>query len=575
MFSFQVPEMYNVPFWTGNAYHEQTEVASSDTLYAPESGPESTFFSPALPISSEKSPVLDFRARAIVEPGLQEDPYTAIPFSTPGPGKSDRYTRPDVLIKPANASSNLVTCPTALSTASLAASARIDPPPSAFQRVNWHSAPSLSSVSSSVPRSPGSGLFRKPSIPRESSYDIDNPFTLSHTAHAYPSASDRQSAYSNVRSAQSVASPTLLNAAEPLAFHSPLLAQQSHYGDSKRIPQAHDAYASLPTHGELPDDEEPDVFAFSLPLPTGSHTTSNAGQGPVKDVKANLQDLPPSDGTSLPEYEPLEPYDPPIKHRSLSGLFSKPGPTYGVYFDSPTEDPSSSPLSSPHVYPLDVEELDFRWTPFVRDNQKTNLTLSPRIRQSDERAYSPVPRSSEPDADPPMAPSFRSMPTLVLNEKQDEDMDEDVDGEWEVSIRSHYQLPPSSLPVDNNEPESEDEDALAFAPAPGIFISPLHDGPEEEAPQPVTDAAPFPVPSPPPSKDVVSTEEDVPQWTVLEASPAVGFYLGGSPPRTPPRRAVPISVMNARLVRRGSGLPEDERYEKDSIESWTPGEGCG
>ena len=51
-------------------------------------------------------------------------------------------------------------------------------------------------------------------------------------------------------------------------------------------------------------------------------------------------------------------------------VYATPGPTFScsrpVYFDSPTEDPSLSDPLQPESYELDLNAIDFRWTPFLR-----------------------------------------------------------------------------------------------------------------------------------------------------------------------------------------------------------------
>ncbi|KAG1751512.1 uncharacterized protein EDB91DRAFT_611079 [Suillus paluster] len=164
-------------------------------------------------------------------------------------------------------------------------------------------------------------------------------------------------------------------------------------------------------------------------------------------------------------------------------IFSTPGPAFTVsrpvYFDSPTEDPSLSDPLEPESYELDLDGLDFHWQPFFRktlpDPSLTNQQ-TPNIRAS--AAFPPV--FEEPDGPLPDLPhSFRSVADeqATINEAPDVRIECGLlEGSFRGSPVSGHVIQQSPSPQLNDQSGTG-----VFAPASGIFISPLRGAPSSPA----------------------------------------------------------------------------------------------
>jgi len=183
-------------------------------------------------------------------------------------------------------------------------------------------------------------------------------------------------------------------------------------------------------------------------------------------------------------------------------LFSTPGPVYhisrAIYFDSPTEDPADSDPSQPG-YDLDHDALDFRWEPFIRngvdDEGTPHFTNIPDQSKKSPQSNSLIISQGHP-------------PLTSYNISGDEDSGELLANTFDI-LNPNDSFPLTSSPkryispnpfrfspsMDNavldhsallmSTTESYDESeecpstpelqhqAPFFAPAPGIFISPL------------------------------------------------------------------------------------------------------
>jgi hypothetical protein len=164
---------------------------------------------------------------------------------------------------------------------------------------------------------------------------------------------------------------------------------------------------------------------------------------------------------------------------SIKNPFSKPGPKFHemhsrpIYFDSPTEDPSNSdPLAPPEGYELD--ELDFRWEPFMQIGNAGKI--------SDE--WDSSVDSDQEHVENPIAESFKvrkDTPESEMTEDEASMMDSDYD-RYPVAARlGHFPFyPQGSEDIDKTDPSVSPEPMkieTIFAPAPGIFISPLRNKP--------------------------------------------------------------------------------------------------
>ncbi|KIM78894.1 hypothetical protein PILCRDRAFT_824013 [Piloderma croceum F 1598] len=208
-----------------------------------------------------------------------------------------------------------------------------------------------------------------------------------------------------------------------------------------------------------PNSEPAEVPASPSSYLLGEDFANNSFSSDLPPLPVNIHELPSS--TQL---------------LSIKNPFSMPGPRFHemhsrpIYFDSPTEDPSDSdPLAPPEGY-----ELDFRWEPFM---QIGNAGKTP-----DE--WDSSVDSDQENVENPIAGCFKvrkDTPEPEMTEDQASMMDSDYD-RYPVTAR-HGHFPPY--------PQGSEDDGKAnpsvtpeptkiettFAPAPGIFISPLRNKP--------------------------------------------------------------------------------------------------
>jgi hypothetical protein len=245
----------------------------------------------------------------------------------------------------------------------------------------------------------------------------------------------------------------------------------------------------------------PDSIPFSKPGPTSLVTTS------MSSLLENTSSLRPSADPRLPSYiaslsdtvpgyssddipywnahcdDPFaddsasDPSFDPANTQPLPDLFATPGPGYRspqrIYFDSPTEDPSSDSLQP--GYDIDYETLDFHWEPFNRKD--TDVTERKETIPSIplQHAGFGVYVDTEPDRQeifqatkqeqlhpPPSHRPVSPSPFAFAAGSQSEAY---------TIVSSHE----SSAQQCQTTPEPQQMPPV-FAPAPGIFLSPLRDG---------------------------------------------------------------------------------------------------
>lgn len=154
----------------------------------------------------------------------------------------------------------------------------------------------------------------------------------------------------------------------------------------------------------------------------------------------------------------------------IKNPFSTPGPRFyaavrpGIYFDSPTEDPSDSdPLELPQGF--QVDELDFRWEPFMR-HERRKRDEDVQIRGEDDSMDSSISNEMgfEVHKDSPELQSC-DIPTPS------------------VELAENALSPISNQRVEQMRSATPEPKAQpVFAPAPGIFISPLRGVPGSPEP---------------------------------------------------------------------------------------------
>ncbi|KAG6845391.1 hypothetical protein H0H87_009738 [Tephrocybe sp. NHM501043] len=221
----------------------------------------------------------------------------------------------------------------------------------------------------------------------------------------------------------------------------------------------------------------------SLPTDAKSHTRRVSGSSIAPDACLPPHNAVPSDRDPVSSSDDILDgayYEDPFADESGSDLstdnndfktdimdiFATPGPGFcaprPIYFKSPTEDPSESdPVES--GYEIDVDAIDFKWMPFTGkstrvDNAHTSKPSFPA--HHDVLGLEP-PNADVPLFEPPLTPNgipspnpFRFAPLT------------------EPIASASDETPPQEIRDDVHNITSRGA-PQAFAPAPGIYISPL------------------------------------------------------------------------------------------------------
>ncbi|KAJ7725833.1 hypothetical protein DFH07DRAFT_1002111 [Mycena maculata] len=215
--------------------------------------------------------------------------------------------------------------------------------------------------------------------------------------------------------------------------------------------------------------------------------------------------------------------DPPPIPNAYLDVFSTPGPGYQpVYFDSPTEDPSDSdPQSDPLQRGYELDSLDFKWKPFFQnaaiDGHVVCTPPNPpaAVSNSDDYDCGVQPSLQNAVCTPPNPPVVAPHPAMDSNSddyyyetRVDPEGEDDRDGQLYASINmepaskdrspspGRFSFAPPDVMSTTRRAHSEAQvtperpAAPFFAPAPGIYISPLRDDevPESAKPHQATDA---------------------------------------------------------------------------------------
>lgn len=157
-----------------------------------------------------------------------------------------------------------------------------------------------------------------------------------------------------------------------------------------------------------------------------------------------------------------------------------------MYFDSPTEDPEDSdPLEPSDGYVIDG--LDFRWEPFNRKdaNQRDTEEIQAVSRKSvDQEPLNLSSHMAIDDYDEEMRMDSMDTPEPTVYKDDDCSMDLGASSSVDPSHRmrllssqSDEAPPQESELLATSEPKSNN---IAFAPAPGIFLSPLRRPPNSQ-----------------------------------------------------------------------------------------------
>ncbi|KAA1471667.1 hypothetical protein DENSPDRAFT_129152 [Dentipellis sp. KUC8613] len=344
-------------------------------------------------------------------------------------------------------------------------------------------------------------------VPYSPDLTYASPILLHYAADSYLASSRPSPAFSPVNSRQyrdnsfgrRDGSPAWNNEASASGFYNDTMfwePQTADYlGEAKVFSRAH----------------SPGERSHSDIMPEGDVTSFSTGRDPPM---ANQDQV--LDASRSPSYTSRFPsIDHILKQKVVDNMFSTPGPTYRAYFDSPTEDPSSSPPSSPHIYPLD-EKLDFHWTPFLQGDRSESThgrpehPVSLNLHRSKYDPEYPVDhREAEELTDTAnFSPALQEQeqariyepayaPGSAAGSLTGTSADVALDG-WEICTQARKSMADgtpadgSMQPATNEQAGQEPEEPVfAFAPAPGIFVSPLRDNQTEST----SDTQPDPHPN--------------------------------------------------------------------------------
>ncbi|KAJ7594139.1 hypothetical protein C8J56DRAFT_1121329 [Mycena floridula] len=159
---------------------------------------------------------------------------------------------------------------------------------------------------------------------------------------------------------------------------------------------------------------------------------------------------------------------------NLPNVFSAPGPAYHLsrpplYFDSTTEDPSSDPVEPETGYQVNYEDIDFHWTPFIQNRVENNKDEGVSTSMEEEKFENdPTPQPSNIQ---PAILAHISCP-LVPPDTEEAEQSPASDPHLPADFEELESLPAS--------PPPQAPGPVAFAPAPGIYLSPLKGSLDDE-----------------------------------------------------------------------------------------------
>lgn len=196
-----------------------------------------------------------------------------------------------------------------------------------------------------------------------------------------------------------------------------------------------------------------------------SDTAPGYSSDDMPDFNTYCNDPCADDSASDPSFEPCA-YTQP-----LPNLFATPGPGYRppqrIYFDSPTEDPSDSDSLQPGC-DIDYEALGFHWEPFNRKNINAMEPEETMMSIPLQQASSGVDVDVEPDRQQESTKQDHSHPPPSLRHVLSP-------SPFAFSACSQSEAYTNGHGRPTQQSESQRQMPPAFAPAPGIFLSPLRD----------------------------------------------------------------------------------------------------
>lgn len=172
----------------------------------------------------------------------------------------------------------------------------------------------------------------------------------------------------------------------------------------------------------------------------------------------------------------------------IRNLYSTPGPRFEaitskrIYFDSPTEDPSDSdPFEPTEGYEIEPEELDFKWEPFIRKEIPgyDGGSIAGSISTADQWDYSVEFKYEDFERDSDLDVHAYPTPERISFDGQALPTDTNYTTGKSTAVQSYNDESEKAREVFTPVYTPKTNKAeTAFAPAPGVFISPLRNAPE-------------------------------------------------------------------------------------------------
>lgn len=225
----------------------------------------------------------------------------------------------------------------------------------------------------------------------------------------------------------------------------------------------HETFASMSSLEDYDQHESClPQYAASLSDPAPGYSSDE-----IPDYNAYYEDHLTDDSGSDPHFDQSL-----LDAHEVSNFYATPGPAFcpsrPIYFDSPTENPSDADPLDPG-YKIDYDALDFRWEPFNRKGTEDDV-IAPSYNTPQHQIYKIFDEHEFTNAEVDNLPFT---PERILSPGPFHFV-HDIENSPGISAVVHtdtHEQPPVSQPK-TSELQST---APVFAPAPGIYISPLRD----------------------------------------------------------------------------------------------------
>ncbi|KAK0195546.1 hypothetical protein F5146DRAFT_1026020 [Armillaria mellea] len=224
-----------------------------------------------------------------------------------------------------------------------------------------------------------------------------------------------------------------------------------------------------------------------LASPYSQHILTPCSDIPITDYSSDevQQDEAPVPHVCLPRREGID-------MSRFQNIFSTPGPGYlvsrPIYFDSPAESSGSSDPASEIKYDIECAELDFQWKPYNRSRTSEPQNVSvpseiPAVYLSDDgpgvgmteglEQHTPAGGCADNANKSTWTSSYPQTSTPRRYSSSPGPFRFTLPPEAHQTSRPLPTSPPATMEEDERQILSKEEHLPVFAPAPGIYLSPL------------------------------------------------------------------------------------------------------